>query len=82
MTSAFEGIFNAEKAKTEWKPCPFCGAKNEMTGGLSSATNQLRAQEIPVLLGTFHMIRCSRCNCNGPMTSNEEDAVKAWNGRR
>lgn len=82
MTSAFEQVFNAEMAKTEWKACPFCGAKNEMPNGLASASFSLTLQEVVVPLASFMMIRCHKCNCNGPMRVSQEDALKAWNGRR
>jgi len=82
MTSAFEQIFNAEKAKTEWKPCPFCGGKNEMPHGLWSSNMALQPLTIETTLGNFTTIRCTRCGSNGPPHVSEENALKAWNSRR
>lgn len=82
MTSVFQMIFEAEKAKTQWKPCPFCGAKNEMPQGLSSCNFALTFETVVVPLASFAMIRCNKCNCNGPMRVSQDDALKAWNSRR
>jgi hypothetical protein len=50
-------------------PCPFCGATSIVAG---SRTHH----GYPTV--QRYNVRCTRCNCRGPLCKTPEEAVAAW----
>lgn len=48
------------------KPCPFCGR------------SKTKIQEVSTERGDGFVVECENCNANGPLMSDEQTAITAW----
>lgn len=60
--------------ENELKPCPFCGAKDEVGFGISKSKlfDEVR---------THHHVECAACGVMGPSCETDEEALEGWNRR-
>lgn len=61
-------------SEKELKPCPFCGAEDEVSFGISHSKlfDEIR---------THHHVECAACGVIGPSCETDEEALEGWNRR-
>ena len=65
-----------EPTRTELKPCPFCGATDEVM-----TTRDFWAGAIPAEAEVANQVGCTVCDIWTPAFDTEEEAIAAWNRR-
>ena len=61
--------------ESELKPCPFCGAKNELEIWGVGCDEGSKGEELWV-------VHCANCGCSMNGLDSKKEAIEAWNKRR
>ena len=64
--------------RTNLKPCPFCGAKDEPAAGEDNALAFLLRRDF----GRDQAVWCTVCDARGPYGQSRPMARKLWNTRQ